>query len=86
MRQEVCIKRYIERVGGEWRTTAKDRKNRRLFICKQIPNISDELFFFRSKLMFHIHMCIYIYIYIYMCVCVCVCVWVCVCMYVCMYV
>ena len=38
MRQEDCIKRYTERMGEEWRTTAKDRKNRRLLFVT-LPNI-----------------------------------------------
>ena len=32
MRREDCVKRDLEIVGGEWRTTAKDRSNWRLFI------------------------------------------------------
>ena len=27
-----CVKRDLERVGGEWRTTAKDRRSWRLVI------------------------------------------------------
>ena len=29
MRWEDCVKRGLERVGGEWRTTAKERKVKR---------------------------------------------------------
>ena len=32
MQWEACVKRDLERVGGEWRTTAKDRRSRRLLI------------------------------------------------------
>ena len=30
MRWEDCVNRYMEKVGGEWRTTAKDRRSWRL--------------------------------------------------------
>ena len=30
MRWEDCVKIDLERVGGEWRTTAEDRRSRRL--------------------------------------------------------
>ena len=30
IRWEDCVKRDLERVGGEWRTTAKDRRSWRL--------------------------------------------------------
>ena len=32
MRRQDCVKRDLERVGGEWRTTAKDRRSWRLVI------------------------------------------------------
>ena len=32
MQWESCVKRDLERVGGEWRTTAKDRRSWRLLI------------------------------------------------------
>ena len=32
MRWEDCVKRGLERVGGEWRRTAKDRRSWRLVI------------------------------------------------------
>ena len=32
MRREDCVKRDLERVGGEWRTTAKDKWSWRLVI------------------------------------------------------
>ena len=32
MRWEDCVKRDLERMGGEWRTTAKDRRSWRMVI------------------------------------------------------
>ena len=32
MRWEDCVKRDLGRVGGEWRTTGKDRRSQRLVI------------------------------------------------------
>ena len=32
MRWEDCVNRGVERVGGEWRTTAKDRRSWRMLV------------------------------------------------------
>ena len=36
MRWEDCVKKDLERVGGEWRTTAKDRRSWSLLIQNEV--------------------------------------------------
>ena len=42
MRWEDCVKRDLERVGGEYRTTAKDRRSWRLVIEDVVRESEDK--------------------------------------------
>jgi len=47
---EDCVKRDLERVGGEWRTTAKDRSSWRLLIENTVKENGEQLRTLRPNL------------------------------------